>query len=388
MVKKAGIPIKTFRCIYGVFVLEGGVLGLITKLEPLTTTFEVGELSVLDLYNMQGILLLTKGQPITANIHELLLRRKLYTVQCDLENSDPQNEERKFPSSEYLFIMGYVREVFENVSLFSSKQLDDSLAIVDKIIDDLENYKLVNIDLNKFRTFDNYTYIHSVNVAILSTLVGSKMGLSGQNLRMLSLGAMFHDLGKSSLPLEILNKPSGLLEEEFEIIKQHPVLGVAMLKFSDTPEETLGIIRYHHERWNGEGYPDGLRQRAIPTNAQIVAVADVFDALVADRPYRKGLPPYHALEIIVAGSGEEFNQEIVEVFRQCLVLYPQGSIVTLNTGETGTVVGFHYNYPSRPLVRILFDQYGKFVDEELFLDLLKDLTRFVQSVNFNYLTYS
>lgn len=360
---------------------------MITKLEPLTTTtFEVGELSLLDLYNIQGILLLTKGQPITANIHDLLLRRKLYTLEYYLENSDSQNEERKFPSSEYLFIMGYIREVFENVSLFEAKQLNESLAIVDKIIKDLENYTLVNIDLNKFRTFDNYTYIHSVNVAILSTLVGSKIGLSGQSLRNLSLGAMFHDLGKSSLPLEILNKPSGLSEEEFEIIKQHPVLGVEIFKSSDISEEILSIIRHHHERWNGEGYPDGLRQRAIPANAQIVAVADVFDALVADRPYRKGLPPYHALEIIMASSGKEFNQAIIEIFKQCLILYPQGSIVTLNTGELGTVVGFHHNYPSRPLVRILFDQYGKFVDEELTCDLLKDLTRFVQSVNFNYLT--
>ncbi len=356
---------------------------MITRLEPITTTtFKVGELSVLDLYNIQGILLLSKGKPITVNIHDLLLRRQLYTLQYDLENPT-QNEERKFSSTEYRFIVGYVREVFEDVCLFNTKRLIDSFVIVDKIINELEGNLQVYIDLNEFRRFDNYTYIHSVNVAILTTLIGLKMGFSGQNLRNLSLGAMFHDLGKSSLPLKILNKPSGLLNEEFEVIKKHPVLGEEMLKFADIPKDILSIVRHHHERWNGEGYPDGLRQRAIPTNAQIVAVVDVFDALVADRPYRKGLPPYHALEIIMAGSGKDFNHEVIKYFRQCLILYPQGSIVTLNTGEMGTVVGIHQNYPSRPLVKILFDQNGKFVNEERIYDLLKDLTRFIQSVKFN-----
>ncbi|GAB6152101.1 HD-GYP domain-containing protein [Desulfosporosinus burensis] len=360
---------------------------MITKLEPLTTnSFEIGELSELDLYDIQGILLLSKGKPITANIYELLLQRQLYTLQYDLENSHPPNEERRFPSSEYRFIVGYVRKVFESVCLFSSTRLIDSFAIVDKIINELEGNSRVYIDFNEFRNFDNYTYIHSVNVALIATLVGLKMGFSGQKLRTLSMGAMFHDLGKSSLPLEILNKPSGLNREEFKIIKKHPELGVEMLKYSNISKEILSIVRHHHERWNGEGYPDGLRQRAITTNAQIVAVADVFDALVADRPYRKGLPPYHALEIIVAGSGKDFDQEIVHCFERCLILYPQGSIVTLNTGEMGTVVGIHHNYPSRPLIRILFDKNGKFVNEELTCDLLKDLTRFVQSVSFNHVT--
>ena len=171
----------------------------------------------------------------------------------------------------------------------------------------------------------------------------------------LTIGAMLHDIGKSAIPLEILNKPSSLTESEMEIIKKHPVLGEEMIRRTNTLGEVLSIIRHHHERWNGKGYPDGVRQRAIELNAQIVAVSDVFDALVGDRPYRKGLPPYHALEIIIAGSSEEFNEEIVQNFMQCLILYPQGSTVTLNTGEVGTVIGIHQNYPSRPLIKILFD---------------------------------
>ena len=256
-----------------------------------------------------------------------------------------------------------------------------AFSVVDKIINELEGSNKVYIDLNEFREFDNYTYIHSVNVAILASLIGLHMGFKGQTLRNLTLGAMFHDIGKSAIPYEILNKASSLTAAEFEIIKKHPVLGEEMIKRTCISVEVLSVIRHHHERWNGKGYPDGVRQRAITLNAQIVAVVDVFDALIGDRPYRKGLPPYHALEIIIAGSGEEFNEEIVKSFRQCLILYPQGSIVTLNTGEVGTVIGIHQNYPSRPLIRILFDRFGNYLKDDKICDLSQHLTKFIKSVD-------
>lgn len=360
---------------------------MITYLEPLSSNvLEISESAALDLFDKQGILLLSKGKPITQNIRELLQGRQLYTLKYDLEKSHTPNKTRKFSNSEYLDIAGYIRGVFEDTCLISVGRLKETFSVVDRIINELERTSQVFIDLNEFRRFDNYTYIHSINVAILAALIGLQMGYKGQTLRNLTVGAIFHDIGKSSIPLEILNKPSGLTKEEFEVMKRHPVLGEEMLKFSGVPSEALSIARHHHERWNGEGYPDGLRQRAININAQIVAVADVFDALVADRPYRKGLPPYHALEIIIAGSGKEYNGDIVKKFRQCLILYPQNSIVTLNTGEVGTVIAIHQNYPSRPLIKILFDKYGNYIGNEQICDLLEDLTRFVQSVDFSYVS--
>ncbi|WP_242833903.1 HD-GYP domain-containing protein [Desulfosporosinus sp. OT] len=357
-----------------------------THLEPLSTNLVIGEPSAIDLFDNQGILLLSKGKPITQNIRELLQRRQLYTLKYDLEKSHAPQKTHKFSNSEYQDIIGYIREIFEDTCLFSVGRLKETYAMVDRIINELERASQVYIDLNEFRIFDNYTYIHSINVAIIAALIGSQMGYNGQILRDLTVGAIFHDIGKSTIPLKILNKPAALTEGEFEIMKSHPVIGEEMLKFSGLPSEALSIVRHHHERWNGKGYPDGLRQRAININAQIVAVADVFDALVADRPYRKGLPPYHALEIIIAGSGKEFNEDIVKSFRQCLILYPQRSVVTLNTGEIGTVIAIHQNYPSRPLIRILFDKYGNYLCDEQFCDLLEDLTRFVQSVDFSYVS--
>lgn len=359
---------------------------MIIRLEPLaTTTFKIGERSMLDLFNTKGILLFPKGKPITPKIHELLLGRQLYTLRYDLEEFNAPNEKRKFSTAEYQNLVGYVRSVFEDTCLIGVGRLQKTFSVVNKIINKLKKTSQTFIDFNEFRRFDNYTYVHSVNVAILAALIGIQMDVKGHKLRNLTVGAILHDLGKSSIPLNILNKPSGLTEEEFKIIKGHPVLGEEILKFYNVPDEVLSIVRHHHERWNGEGYPDGLRQREIALNAQIVAVADVFDALVADRPYRKGLPPYHALEIII-GSGNDFNPDIVKSFNQCLTLYPQDSIVTLNTGEIGSVVGIHQNHPSRPLIRILYDKFGNYIPNEQICDLLEDLTRFVHTVDFSYVS--
>lgn len=355
---------------------------MITYLEPLsTTTFKIGEPSSLDLFDKQGILLLSKGKPITTNIQERLLRRQIYTLNYELDKSQAPKT-NNFSVLEYQDIVSDIREVFEDTYLISLDRLQKTFSIVDKIIHELEGTDQVYLDLNKFREFDNYTYIHSVNVAILATMIGLQIGFKGQTLRDLTLGAILHDIGKRAIPFNILNKPSSLTNDELETVKRHPVIGEEMLTGASISSEALSIIRHHHERWNGQGYPDGLRRNAIDLNAQIVAVSDVFDALVSDRPYRKGLPPYHALELIVAGSNEDFNEEIVQSFLQCLVLYPRGSLVTLNTGEIGTVIKVRQNQPSRPLVRILFDKYGNYLQNNNICDLSHDLTKFVKSVDF------
>lgn len=356
---------------------------MITYLEPIAITFGVGEQSALDLFDKQGVLLLSKGKLITPVIHDLLKRREVYTLKYQLDKSISRSPCR-FPETEYQNIVSYVRAVFEDMCLFSFEHLEEIFSVIETIIGELEGSNQVYLDLNKFRTFDNYTYVHSVNVAILAALIGLQLGFKAKNLRDLTLGAMLHDIGKRSIPSEILNKSSNLTPVEFEIIKSHPLLGEEMLKKANLSSEVLSIIRHHHERWNGTGYPDRISRNAITQNAQIVAVADVFDALVSDRPYRKGLPPYYALELVVAGSGGDFNEEIVRSLFRCLVLYPEGSIVTLNTGEVGIVIGVQRMSPSRPILKVLFDKYGNYLYEDKICDLTVDLTKFVKSIDFRF----
>lgn len=356
---------------------------MITYLEPIAITFAVGERSSLDLFDKQGVLLLSKGKPITPVIHELLKRREVYTLKYQLEKSISKSP-CKFPETEYQNIVSYIREVFEDMCLFSVDHLAKTFSVIETIIRELEGSNQVYLDLNKFRTFDNYTYVHSVNVAILAALIGQQLSFNAKNLRDLTLGAMLHDIGKRFIPAEILNKSSNLTPGEFEIIKKHPLLGEEMLRKANLSGEVLSIIRHHHERWDGTGYPDGISRNAITLNAQIVAVADVFDALVSDRPYRKGLPPYYALELVIAGSGGDFNEEVVRNLFRCLVLYPEGSIVTLNTGEVGVVIGVQRMNPSRPILKVLFDKYGNYLYDDKICDLTVDLTKFVKTIDFRF----
>lgn len=142
------------------------------------------------------------------------------------------------------------------------------------------------------------------------------------------------------------------------------------------------IVEEHHERWNGKGYPNGSPGNNIHLDAQIVAVSDVYEALTAERPYRKGIPTYQALEMILARSGKDFNPLVVQAFRESLILYPENSIVILNTGEMGVIVAVPLQMPTRPLIRLLFNNKSRFLNKEIYVDLMQDLTRFIVRVEF------
>ncbi|KLU61977.1 cyclic di-GMP phosphodiesterase response regulator RpfG [Peptococcaceae bacterium CEB3] len=155
-----------------------------------------------------------------------------------------------------------------------------------------------------------------------------------------------------------------------------------MLENTRLHPNVRAIVRGHHERWNGQGYPDGLIGTRIHRDAHIVTVADAYEALTADRPYRKGIPPYYALEMLLSWSAKDFNPHVVEAFRKALILYPGNAVVTLNTGEVGWVVSAPKETPTRPLVRLLFDRDGKSANRETNTDLMEKLTCFIQRVEF------
>jgi len=332
-----------------------------------------------DLFDAQGILLLAKGEIVTPRVLELLIAHKVYILQYELDKAIPP---KCFSKEQYQNVLVSMQDIYQGANLVTEEKLMATIDVVDGIIDELTENPRIYFDLNQFRNFDNYTYVHSVNVGLLATLIAIEMGYRDEQLKELTLGALLHDLGKMTIPSEILNKPGGLTSQEFEILKQHPLRGVELLREVKVSQEVLAGICQHHERWNGQGYPDRLRSDAIHRNAQVIAVADVFDAITADRPYHDGMPPYHALELVIAGFGNDFAPEVVLALRNSLVIYPENSYVKLNTGEIGVVVAIPPNFPTRPLIRIFFDKYGNFTQEETIVDLLLDLTRFISTVDF------
>jgi len=230
---------------------------------------------------------------------------------------------------------------------------------VDEIIDQLLGQESLAVNLVDIRSLDDYTFGHSVNVCVLSLLTGITLGYNRANLFYLGLGAILHDIGKVRIPREILNKPDFLTKEEFEIVKQHTVHGCEMLqRLPDISPVAARIAHEHHERHQGQGYPQGLRGEEIHVFARITAVADVFDALTADRVYRPAVPVHEAFEM-VAGSGNFlFDFEIVQAFLHNIAAYPVGTIVALSNGEIGAVVETRRGLSLYPRVRVLFDADG------------------------------
>lgn len=333
----------------------------------------------LDLFDAQGCLLLEKGKTVTKDIIERDQMREVYVVTYEWIN---KNHSDTLLSTGHQHHLNSLKRVYYEPNFIRQDYLHTATTIVAKLIRKSKENSGLPVDLSELESYD-YSYVHSVNVALLATIVGLQMGYGPLMLNNLALGALLHDWGKLMIPCEILDKPSGLTAREFEIIKQHPGLGEQMLRSVIPSEEVLKIVRQHHERWNGQGYPDCLSGEAIYHGAQIVAVADVFDALTADRPYRKGLPPYHALEMILSRVNINFSSDVVKAFRSSLILYPENSRVTLNTGETGTVIAIPLGLPTRPVVRIISDWEGHPVKKEKIVDLLHDLSLSVSAIDFS-----
>ncbi|HAP31863.1 MAG TPA: phosphodiesterase [Firmicutes bacterium] len=251
-----------------------------------------------------------------------------------------------------------VRDIFENVQqqpqkpsrIIHTKRVS---AVVRGIVGDLLNNQNLVVNLSDIRTSDGYTFAHSVNVAVLAVAVGISLKYPRVKLNKIALGALLHDLGKVKIPLSILNKNGTLSDEEFAQVKKHPVFGYEMISEQGLVETASRLTVYqHHERINGKGYPEGLTGEQIHVAARIAAVADVFDALVADRPYRKAMPTHRALQILQSNK-EAYDPEVMEHFMAHIAAYPIGSIVGLSSGKIGVVVHNTAGFPWRPRVRVL-----------------------------------
>ncbi len=273
-----------------------------------------------------------------------------------------------------------VRDILENIEkqpqkalprvLFAKSSCSDT---VDSIVDQLLRNKNLVINLSDIRTSDGYTFSHSVNVAVLAVTAGISLKYSRYKLKELALGALLHDLGKVRIPKVILNKKSRLTPEEYAEIKKHPRLGYETVRTQDfIHSASCMTVHQHHERINGKGYPEGLKDGQIHPFARIAAVVDVYDALVADRPYRKAMPPHKALEILESG-GDEYDMDVLYNFMQHVAAYPIGNIVGLSSGEVGVVVHNTVGFPWRPKVRVLAFKEGTEIVKPYEVDLMEKI---------------
>ncbi|MGE5421622.1 MAG: HD-GYP domain-containing protein [Ignavibacteriales bacterium] len=252
---------------------------------------------------------------------------------------------------------------------------------VDDIMDEILSNNDILVNLTDIRSFDDYTFGHSVNVCILSIMTAITLGYHELKLKELGVGALLHDVGKIRITKEILNKPGELTNQEFDEVRLHSKHGYEILRtYEEVPLLSAHISFQHHERWDGKGYPRGLAGEEIHEYARIVAVADVYDALLADRPYRASYSINQAVTILSRMVDSYFDPRILAALISNIAIFPLGSVVVLNTGELGLVVDVHKSVPTRPVIRVMFDRYRKRLSPCHEIDLSRMTTVYIAKV--------
>lgn len=321
------------------------------------------------IYDQNGNLLLKAGTSLNKKLLNQIKKFNIYSLYIVDKYADTEIEDIIKPELRQKTIK-LLKETFNNIYKFNTinnnqstkrnlqkKNLDYFKSITEiseELLDNILKNKDMLVSLIDIKSMDNYTYQHSVNVAILSLIIGISLKLSKPNLITLCSGALLHDMGKVFIPKTILNKPSSLTKKEYEIIKKHPRLGYEYLKTnSEIKTSILLISLQHHERVDGTGYPYGLTGDKIHYLSKIVSIADVYDALTSDRTYRKALSASDALEYIMGNADKMFDYYMVSIFTKLIVPFPFGTIVRLSNGDVGIVQDTPVNFPLRPSVKII-----------------------------------
>ncbi|NJB68378.1 putative nucleotidyltransferase with HDIG domain [Desulfobaculum xiamenense] len=260
---------------------------------------------------------------------------------------------RKFYDESLTFARSFMNAVGEGGGI----DYERSETFVEGVIDSVSRNPDALVSMTKLRAFDEYTYTHCINVAVLSTAFAEFRGLSRADLMDVGLAGLYHDIGKTLIPPRVLNKPGRLTESEFNIIRKHPERGLLMLRSGrPLPERVLRGVAEHHEKYNGSGYPARRRDEAIHPFARIISLADVYDALTSRRVYKNGLSPHNALRIMYGMRGQDFHPGSVERFIKFIGIYPVGALVRLDNGMHAVVCGSNSASPLLPEVIVAFDR--------------------------------
>lgn len=231
--------------------------------------------------------------------------------------------------------------------------------------------------LTRLKQFDEYTFFHSVNTSALALSIGRHLGYARAPLLQLGTGMLLHDIGKTQIPVEILNKPGRYEADEFEIMKQHALRGAEIL--SNTTGLTDMVLKpalEHHERVDGTGYPHQRSKTDLSQFGLIAAIVDIYDAVTSDRCYHKGKTPHDTLQFLYQlGTRGHVDGGLVQQFVQVVGVYPVGSCVSLNTGETAIVKQHYHHAPLQPLVVLIMDEAGHRRSIPVDLDLAAQLRR-------------
>lgn len=301
-----------------------------------------GDILAYPIMSMDGKIFLQQNVQLTDNYITRLLQLGYTGVYIFDSNADGIMIDQHIP----------LQLKIEAAKASSKKDISQCLLLSKNIADCLyyENYQ-IKMSIDMLGSYDTMTQLHSTNVAIYSGMLGILLGYTDEKLRQLILAALLHDIGKTEIDINILNKPDKLSDEERELINTHPKLGYNLLKdMIDIPSVVRVTILQHHENYDGSGYPTGLSHSDIHEFAQIIHICDVYDAMISRRSYKKEIFPTDVIEYLMANSGKMFHPALVRLFVLNLIVFPEGVKILLSDQTEAFVKQNNKDFPMRPIV--------------------------------------
>lgn len=316
-----------------------------------------------DVFDISGRILVKSGASVTERSAAQLQNAGVFTVYIN----DRYSQNQLTPPISTDLKMDITREMrnmyeilrlrFEggrDVNESTLRPLNHVLELADHVIYELKHNPRQYLSFTDIKIKELYTVSHSLNVGVLSLLLGIDAGVDHSRYKDLFLGALFHDIGMNFIDESVFMKNGKLDIPEFLKIKEHPQKGYELIKdFSFASAYMKVIVLQHHEKLDGTGYPNQIPGKDIHPLAKIVSVADSYDAMTSDRVYSKAISPYEALQNLSKSSRVHFEQSLVDLFVSKILPYPEGSLVNLSTGECALVTKVHEQDPLRPTVRTI-----------------------------------
>lgn len=312
-----------------------------------------------NIYNAEGQLLLSEGTLLTRKFILYLNRLQIPSVYIvsDLPAFTIEYPNELLSEKTRVDAIHTVNKAFRKYTITRSLDIPSIQSMVEDIIRSIISKKNTLVQISNIRKHDDYTFAHSVNVCVLSITLARLSDYGPKRLCELAVGALLHDIGKALIPLSILNKNGPLATDEMEVMQGHSEIGFEMLRrthaFSVVP---MHIAYQHHEKFDGSGYPRHLKGEQIHEYARIVAIADVYDALTSDRPYKRACTPDIAYKIMTEHSPGHFDPVLLERFFENIAIYPIGTTVQLNQGYHAIVINVQKGFTHRPSLRLIADQ--------------------------------
>lgn len=299
------------------------------------------------LYGNQGVILLRENVELTESILQRLRGLGYTGIYVDDEISEGIEIQDIVDESLRLKTAARLEEIVNN-----NGNIAEMTPLIADIVESIIENKDLEVSMNHLWGHHEYTYLHCVNVGILSVCIGIKLDLLKEELIYLGTAGILHDIGKKRIPVELLDKQGRLTDEEFGELRRHPEYGYEILTraYEINNLTKVGVLE-HHERFDGSGYPRGLKGEEITIFGRIIAVADTYDAMTSDRAYRNAFAPSETVEYLMGTGNQLYDALIIDAFVRCVTVYPVGTCVELSDGTQGIII---QNYPDcvlRPVVR-------------------------------------